>query len=263
MRYPSLLFLFCITLLNSLISHGADIDGLKLHLDASQVNSLSLNENVVKEWRDVSNDNIVFFAEAGAPLYEPNAANGLGAIYFDGSSYFATLSHDALNLSNEVGGITAFAVAKNDAYEHQCLIRIGRGYGDTAAGLRFMLGRSTYQHRVVARRVDSGNYATLHTGAGTVLPEHWVIDNAWVDYENGRAGIYINDVLMNTSEDFLDKGKTSYTNSQMFRIGNDHSDQFWQGYIAEILVFDRVLTDNEINQVQHYLAEKYGISLSR
>jgi len=236
-------------------------DGLQLHLDATQKDSLTLRGDVVTEWRDVSGNGNKFFPEEGYPNYVPDAANGLGAINLDGHSFFATFSSGALNLSNAVEGITAFAVAKNDAIELQCLLRIGRGYGGSASGLRFMLGRSSYQHRVVARRVDSSDFQTLNSGRGTVTPGIWTIDSAWVDFENREAALYINDLLTNSSQNFLDGGKTSATNSLMFRIGNDHINQYWFGEIAEILIYNRVLSEEEIRQIHRYLSEKYGIVL--
>jgi hypothetical protein len=37
-------------------------------------------------------------------------------------------------------------------------------------------------------------------------------------------------------------------------------EQAWQGNIAELVIFDRVLSDSEANEVGSYLQDKYGIT---
>lgn len=38
-----------------------------------------------------------------------------------------------------------------------------------------------------------------------------------------------------------------------------YSDRTWQGDIAEVLIYDRQLTDDEISQVNQYLMQKFEI----
>jgi hypothetical protein len=49
----------------------------------------------------------------------------------------------------------------------------------------------------------------------------------------------------------------------IFRLGNTvfrhHGDYFWQGWIAEVILYDRVLTDAERSQTLEYLRIKYAL----
>jgi len=39
--------------------------------------------------------------------------------------------------------------------------------------------------------------------------------------------------------------------------------EYWQGDIAEVIVYARVLNDQERMQVEDYLGKKYGVTISR
>jgi cytochrome c-type biogenesis protein CcmH/NrfF len=39
--------------------------------------------------------------------------------------------------------------------------------------------------------------------------------------------------------------------------------EYWNGDIAEVIVYGRTLTDAERTQVEDYMAKKYGITLTR
>jgi len=238
------------------------ISGLKLHLDASVADSVVVSGgNAIAQWHDRSGQNIVFTVGAGSPLWIENAVNGLPAIRFDGS-FLETTSPAALSMTNAAHGFTGFAVAKNTGTSDQTIFRVGRGSGSTANGLRIMLARTSFQHRFLARRIDSGGFATLLSGTGTISPDTWGVDAGVINYAADKGGIYINGQLMASSDSLLgDPGPVSATDSQMFRIGNDHLDQFWRGDIAEILMYDRALGEGEILAVNSYLGAKYGVDI--
>ena len=52
-------------------------------------------------------------------------------------------------------------------------------------------------------------------------------------------------------------GQDSYNFGALFQDFNNTSRM--NGFIAAFLVYDRALTDNEVNQVQGYLASRYNI----
>lgn len=98
------------------------------------------------------------------------------------------------------------------------------------------------------------------------LTTHRMADIASIKYmnflQNDRAIPKIN-----TYTQFKDKEKLSSFSSQMLRIGGkciapDLPVTYFSGLIPEIIVYDRVLNDQERLQVESYLALKYGITLS-
>ena len=235
------------------------VEGLRLHLDASDSGSLVLDGDSVEEWHSTLDDPIVFKPpDSGSPpTLSTGAVNGRAAVTFGSYRFLETTSPAALGMTNDISGFTAFAVGWNTGSGSQNYFRIGRGEGGSPAGLRVMLGRQTDRHRMLARRVDSEGFATV--AGGVRRNEEWGIDSGIVDYANARAALHINGVEVASSENFLDPGNTSSTDSRMFRIGTDHADQFWEGDIAEILMYDRVLTQAERDEAGIYLSDKYGI----
>ena len=49
----------------------------------------------------------------------------------------------------------------------------------------------------------------------------------------------------------------------MYNPESSSPDGFFDGEIAEFMVFDCILSDDELKQVNQYLEKKWGISLSQ
>jgi len=62
-------------------------------------------------------------------------------------------------------------------------------------------------------------------------------------------------------EEFTDSTHISDASAN-FHVGNDGDDSWFNGDIAEIIIYDRVLSDSEITDVSEYLADKYGVTLA-
>jgi len=236
------------------------VAGLALHLDAGAPETVVRNGgNAVVQWRDRSGRDIVFTAAAGSPLWVEHAVNGLPAIRFDGA-FLETTSPAALSMTHGAAGFTGFGVARNTGTSDQTLFRIGRGSGSTANGLRIMLARTAIQHRMLARRIDNGDFASVLSGSGTISRDTWGVDSGVVDFTGDSASLFINGQRMAVRSPLLGSpGPASATDSQMFRIGNDHESQLWRGDIAEILMYDRALDEGEIRALNFHLANKYRI----
>jgi hypothetical protein len=55
--------------------------------------------------------------------------------------------------------------------------------------------------------------------------------------------------------------KTHYALSGSGRIGRGMANDGFSGYIAEVIIYNRVLTAPELKQVNTYLSVKYGLSV--
>jgi len=62
-------------------------------------------------------------------------------------------------------------------------------------------------------------------------------------------------------EEFTDSTDISDASAN-FHVGNDGDDSWFNGDIAEIIIYDRVLSDSEVTDVSEYLADKYGVTLA-
>lgn len=72
-----------------------------------------------------------------------------------------------------------------------------------------------------------------------------------------QSQTYLNGVKKST---YNGAGIGSGENGNLRILGKPGSNQF-RGDIAEIIIYDRVLTDSEVSSVQSYLATKYGITI--
>lgn len=254
-----LLFLLCLSLFllcgQSSLSADTLPTGLSLHLDASDDSSLTLSDQMeVLEWKSLTGGGTLRPHDI-APQYSVGSVNGHSAISFFGNSFFESEDYETVSLTADLSGITVFVVGLYQGSGMQSYFRFGEGRSRNA--LRLMMDRSENQVRALSRRWDRSPISTISQRDGRT--EEWVIDSLTVDYINKRASLFINGTKVAEDYEFTTPGRTSPVHSLQFRIGSDHRDQLWQGKIAEILVFNRVLTVEEMSQVGAYLENKYAI----
>jgi len=234
--------------------------GLQLHLSADRNDALFVNDQMeVLEWHCQIHDQTSFRPADKAPQYNVRALNGHPAILFGGDSFFETEDYSAVSLTSDLSGLTAFVVGRYQGSGMQSYFRIGEGRSRNA--LRIMLDRSEHQLRTLARRWDRTDISTLSHGEARV--DEWVIDSFTIDFLNQRAALFSNGVKVAEDNNFTPPGRTSPVHSLQFRIGSDHSQQLWQGEIAEILIFNRILTQEEKARVGAFLQKKYAIPYSQ
>jgi len=235
------------------------VDGLALHLDAGNPDSLSLHEGrEVLAWRSSTAHAIEFQPPARLPQWLPNAVNGHPAVVFDGVAQLETEARAAMAIGNDAAGFTVFVVARQADGSAGNYFRMGEG--GSRSSLRLMLGRTRTGLRVLARRLDRTEFADLAGGRNT--PGQWVLDSAVIHYAAARAALLSNGSTLSSTTGFLTPGRTSPTDSRMFVIGSDHREQRWRGEIAEILLYNRALSTAELAEVHRHLGAKYRIRMA-
>ena len=172
-------------------------------------------------------------ATASFPTYVTNAAVAFGgkpAVRFSGSNdnWFAFTERADIR--------TVFWVIKEDA--------------DVAGGPRFLLGDDNTYH---FHRTDPPNRFFWH-GAHTHL-----------NIRNGRTtidGEWVNGLQANVPTTPSILAVRTIGNVNASRLMNDRgmAGRTWDGDLAELLVYNRPLSDHEMAQVGHYLEEKYALA---
>jgi hypothetical protein len=221
----------------TVVDSGGDIpSGLLYHLDAAEGVTKD-GSNRVSGWADqgsAAND-FVQATAAKQPLWIADGINGLPAIQFSGAN-----NNEELLLNTETDPRSFFAVTT----------------ALTGGGLRGIWGE---------QGADAGirlNDANWYRSAG-----HGSDGN---DFANGDAnGVSVNGTLLGqyvvgTPHIIAEvKGpnhtKTPYTVTSIGEYFDNNRD--YHGNVAEMLVFDRILTAQEANNVGGYLAAKYGIDV--
>ena len=238
----------------------SDIAGLKLWLKADAgVSQAGLG---VSQWLDQSgHGNNAAAAQFGGPEFvdsEPSA-NNKPTLYFDGS--LNVFNIDTRVLADNQEEFTVFGVGRPDEDDvgsifsmrsgDDALIQLdqqGGPPGATETGRsRFIVRNSDGQGLNSLGEVGTGYgiYTGTLTAAGT----------------NRTAQVYYNGTPGETVDaDF--GGNTTFT-SGVQQVGGvlvpPAYQLYWEGDIAEIIVYDRALDDADLSTVGVYLEDKYGL----
>ena len=220
--------------------------GLVMHLDASTI--AGSDGDVVAQWNDISGvgNHATQSTTGSQPTLVKSATvfKGKAAVQFDGSNDWMTLPSDCI----EVGSFTFFAVAKFDAIDSNQYICAGQDGGGNDR-IRVQLDTTIGDDPVFLWRAGSSAWKDITSIADT---------EAHVFGETSVVEGFLDGVSVATA------GNTSTENPTAFNLGsyNRGAKDFFEGLLAEFVVYDRVLTAQEIASVSDYLAMKYILNVS-
>ncbi len=263
-----LFFFFCISTASlHAQTSPSGITNLQLWLDASDPNGNSVlpaNGTTITSWKDKSGNNkhtYLYNSGSGyvSPVYYQNQINGKGVIRFTrgssgiiGSGYAAPLDIRAMTNPE----VTMFTVYKQGT-------RVGDqavwGCDNGGFDRFFFSSRVTDFDKGSVSIGNSSPFLVDVTGAGqlgTVKCLTAVYSKAG---GAGGSAIYFNGQLVTSFTDYTTLGTDALAD---VRVGLDGDDNFYNGDIAEMIIYNRKLTACEITQVNRYLNTKYGVSFS-
>lgn len=223
---------------------------LKLWLDSSDTSTITASANKVSLWLDKSgnNNNAAQATGANQPTLTASRINGLPALVFDGATSYLETSTALLNSFTNTSA-TLFIVTKCSVIKASSIISAS----PTSALFNIHL---PWTDQVAYW--DYGGFGSGRlTGAwgGTVnTPYAWTFDvNSTIE-----QNIYRNNVMIATKASGL---LYAFGTTQTTRIGiQATTGNFYNGDIAEILIYNRFLTDAEKSTVNTYLMRKWGIA---
>ena len=201
-----------------------------LWLDA---NNLSLNDgDPVSTWADTSGNgnNATQISATNQPIYNTNTLNGFPAITFDGSN-------DYLDLDNHIttSALTAFSVFKANNSGGKTIIEIKD---------HLLLGRN------IEAYVDYNTRFSI--SKGTLAPAIYSLTSSSVASSN-----FLMTCRLNSST----QSRTSFHSSSTSSIGGKPGSTkfYFNGFIPEILLYNRELNSAERTIVLNYLSSKYDL----
>jgi len=218
--------------------------GVQLWLRADR--GIETEDGKVTVWEDQSPaQNHAVSESGGRPRSVPNAINGMPVVRFDGATTYLRVSHrEELNTNS---GLTVFVV-----YSHQSGFRLmqkkdnASGSQDDAWFVMPLGGLS------VSGKLENG--ALFERG------QMYHLQTDVYDVNRGQIGIYSNGMLVAEVADIMHQ----MSNSDDVYIGKRHRPGSTEGHldgdIAEIIIFNRTLSQGEREKVERYLQEKYGFS---
>lgn len=175
------------------------------------------------------------------PITGTRTINSLNVLDFDGSDDYFTLT-SAIGYTN---GYTAFIVAEGDDFSgtnEKVLIS-----GDTGANFELRVETSPSSYPQIIKR-NTGIYAQLAS---------WPVSTPGIiSARSHTSGNALERDGVGTSNATV----TSYTGDVNLIGRQGNPADYWDGKIAEIIVYDVVLTVAQVNIVLNYLSAKWGIT---
>lgn len=243
-RFCSLVILIFVLVIVS--TAQVPTSNLKLHLKADAGTSTTSNGVALSSWVDQSgNGNDASQSSGGAqPTYVSSSINGLPAIRFNGSTSFLDLP-TASTLGIQNSEFDVFVVAKSSNSGIQFLIGGTAGNYEVhlngASGARFIPKSTLFVDKGATSLYTNGSAYIFNAAAGS---ENGVLR------VNGYAG-----------------GDSAYDSrnaeNSVITLGRRGNGTFYlNGDIAEVIIYNSVLSAVDRASVESYLAAKYSITLS-
>ena len=239
---------------------AAPPDGMSLWFKADAIQQEDLLDGWVQRWPDASEqaNHATQSDLARQPRYRSNALNGLPVVEFDGQD-------DRLIWSNAPGGgeFMLFVVARTDAsatearryllgpqslaYNDHTLIGL---YTDRLASYRFHHWCNNW-----GNCTEKVNEQAVYAGPVGAQPVLMAIESQYNELDLWLNGIRVHEVW-----------PASLSPSSWRSLGGSQTSRgrlpgYFQGEIAEVLLYPRGLTHCEQFQVEQYLRQKYDLSL--
>ena len=240
-----------------------DVAGCVFWLDAADGNSVTQASNAISQVNDKSGSGFHVTAAGGAqPTYRYGDLNGRNVIRFDGSTDY--LSNVSATLLRNVGGYTTFLVLRTNSNTTRQDALTVQTTNDASGATRATTGVvlvTTGYSRIIGRRLDADGAAGMG-GTTQMTTSGFFKVTSRVDFATTTGTIWVGDTQDSTSASFLRSGNTSNTGGGIL-IGaappTSALTNFWNGDIAEAIIFNTALSTTDRLRVSGYLAAKWGV----
>ncbi len=214
-------------------------DGLVFHLDAAAITGLN-HGNKISQWNDLSSSNKILNqgTDSKRPVFEEGTLNGNNAAKFNSSSSNEMQLNSNLVVSNEVTYIIVANTTINSFF-----------YEGITSGNGAKIGKWGTE-KFFIRLVPGGNSDdTLSWPLGNDVGIIYVQRDS-----NNKVDVAFNGGTFNR----LFGNDAHSGNVIITRIGTGaDSGQFINGYIAEFIAYDRLLTSQERQNIEQHLQQKW------
>ncbi len=242
----------------------ATINNLKLWLDASDVTNTGVNptnNTAITNWKDRSgnNNHATVLSGKNSGTLVNNQINGKPVVHFTrvsdmmGSIYETSTLDIRATSSPSITIFTVYKQGVNSPAADQAI------WGDDDGGWdRFFFSSFPgFPGSVTDGGVSQGTYANKIVNSGVVGLTQLLTAVYDQGTTNGSA-VYFNGGRVAT---FTDQTNATLAKTTL-RIGWDGDNNAYNGDIAEMILYNRKLTDCEILQVNQYLGAKYGVTFT-
>jgi hypothetical protein len=229
------------------------IPGCQVWLDAADTSSITLSGSSVTQWNDKSGNGKHAVAGGTTPTY----SSATKSIVFGGAGYF-TNSSLSLPLSTRSVFIVCRQTSRAADFEGIMLLSspsVSETDYDSATTIPYFASGSNPTVGDTAFSIyNRGNY--VHNYRPYILTPLGI----YVDIFGSLTGtLYINGTSSSTDPDSSSLGTANGYILGARKFGGTTLSTFFNGNIYEILVYNTALTTSERQQVEGYLAHKWGL----
>lgn len=222
------------------------IDDIILWLEPSKKN-ITLSNNKISSWKDISGNmnNTIQTDNSYMPKYQQNSLNGYPSILFDNDKF--------LKVNLNIDYFTIFTVFRS--IDNNYLYEYGE---DTTSETGFFLNGDNNPTIGVSKNGTTSTQKTYldNWGIGDwrIVTHYYNGTHATHRIKINGSNVILNDYFSyNKNPGILSENKTLYIGSKANGIYG------MNGNIAEYIIYNRLLNDNEMNNVTNYLNNKYSI----
>lgn len=221
-----------------------DISNLECWLDASQLSGTDGSN--VSSWTDLANGHIFTTISGEEPILKTNIQNNKNIVRFDGVN--DVMNAGDIELHSNTEGFTIIAVVKPSDSKRMAIMS---KYGTSPDNRQFAFGNND---NFLFEDLDWGSYT--YAAMNMELNNFQIAEYVWAPGEPFK--LYINGTLQamgNLSVNDITDGNAN------FKIGGGDYTYvgFWNGDIAELIVYSKAVSDNERKYLRDNLAVKWDI----
>lgn len=222
--------------------------GLKLWLK-SDFGPLTSGANVI-QWNDLSGaasaNNATQSTASAQPTLVSDAINDFPAVQFNGTSQFLNLTSGLSNLSS---GASLFAVIKPVGTGTSTLLTTG----NSGPSDQMSLEAVNTQAQFTAYNGTTGSTLASPSGSLT-LNKFQELDSVHSGAASASINVNTASVASGAVENLINTSRT------LNFIGSDGTANFFNGQLAELLIYDRPVTVSERADIGAYLFTRYQLS---
>jgi hypothetical protein len=241
------------------VSAPTEISGCALWLDGadSSAASMLLNGSLVETWKDKSGNGRDFTATGTArPTLTATAINSRSAVTCNGSTNTLTGNTAAQGVIRNLAGYTVFAVLRTASIAAGERLAFGVG-----ATVLLRTGQTDSRSFIGGRRVAADTLESITGAASDLSVGTTFIQTAAVNHAAQSLTGLRNGAAFGLDTTYMAAGVSENVASSVSvgtQAGGTYG--FWNGEIAEIVVFNTALSTTDRARVEAYLAAKWGIS---
>lgn len=242
-------------------------DNLILWLDAANENSFSqdiIDQDQIPYWKSVNfldtTYKITQNNQTNMPTYHEYGINNLPAIYFDGNDFLLknNLNSQLTKNKSEITIFTVLTLEGSSAYIYDLYnpstnillsSQINNNYSSTSSNIKLSYGSTNDAS-------NSSNHESLFDKDKFLKPQIITMIR-----RNDISQILVNNSNFGNNSSSNNSNLPNNVVADFYLGSKNNSSLFFNGYIAELIIFNKGLSDDQITHINKYLSKKWQIKL--